>query len=91
MTLVGNFLFTFVKYLFITLLLKRTCRGFEVDIAQDFDMLTDISTEPWALFGSNERRSLTIISVLILKSESLVKVSKFWFLEGMVLMESLNR
>ena len=43
-------------------------------------MRIEIPSQPWALFGSNERISLVIVSVSILMSESLVTVSMVWLL-----------
>ena len=55
-------------------------RGFEIDVAHNFNMRIEIPSQPWALFGSNERISLIIVSVSILMSESLVTVSMVWLL-----------
>ena len=56
------------------------CRGFEIEIAHNFTMRIQIPSQPWALFGSNERISLIIVSASILISESLVTVSMTWLL-----------
>ena len=42
-------------------------------------MCIEIPSQPWALFASNER-SLIIVSVSMLMSESLVTVSVVWLL-----------
>ena len=60
--------------------LRRICRGFEIDVAPNFNIRIEIPSQPWALFGSNERLSLRIISGSILISESLVTVSMVWLL-----------
>ena len=75
------FFHSFGKHSFITLLLKRICRGFEIDAAHNFTMRIEIPSQPWALFGSNERISLIIVPVSILMSESLATVSMVWLLE----------
>ena len=69
------FLHSFGKHSFITLLLKRICRGFEIDVTHNFNMRNDIPSQSWASFESNERINLIIVSVSILISESLVIVS----------------
>ena len=74
------FFHSFGKHLLITLLLKRICRALETDVAHNFNMHIEIPSQPWALFGSNERISLIIVSVSILMSESLVTVSMVWLL-----------
>ena len=76
------FFHSFGKHSLITLLLKRICRGLETDVAHNFNMRIEIPSQPWALFGSNERISLIIVSVSILMSESLVTVSMVWLLGG---------
>ena len=43
-------------------------------------MRIEIPSESWALFGSNERINLIIVSVSVLMSESLVTVSMVWLL-----------
>ena len=56
------------------------CRGFEIDVAHNFNMRIEIPWQPWALFGSNERVSLIIVSASMAMSESLVTVSMVWLL-----------
>ena len=73
-------LFPFIWKTFITLLLKRICRGFEIDVVHNFNMRIDIPSQLWALFGFNERISLIIVPASILISESLVTVSMVWLL-----------
>ena len=73
-----TFFHSFGKYSFITLLLKRIWRGFEIDVAHNLNMRIEIPSQPWALFWSNERISLIIVSMLML--ESLVTVSMVWLL-----------
>ena len=58
-------------------LLKRTYRGFETDVGRNFNMCVQIPSQPWALLRSN----VQIVSGSVLKSESQVKVPKFWLLE----------
>ena len=58
-------------------LLKRIYRGFETDVGRNFNMRIKIPSQPWALLISN----VQIVLVSVLKSESLVKVPKFWLLE----------
>lgn len=58
-------------------LLQRKCRSFEIDVVYNFNMRADIPSQPWTLFGSNEKISLTIVSVPMLKIESLAAIPKF--------------
>ena len=74
------FFHSFGKHSFITLLLKRICRGFEIDVVLNLNMRTEIPSLRRALFGSNGRISLTIVSVSTLMSESLATVSMVWLL-----------
>ena len=74
------FFHSFGKHSLITLLLKRICRCFEIDVGHNFNMGVGIPSQPWALFGSNEPISLITVSVSILMSESLVTVSRVWLL-----------
>ena len=71
---------SFRKHLFITLLLKRICRDFEIDVAHNFNMCIESPSQPQHFFGFNEQISLIIVSVSILMSESLVTVSVVWLL-----------
>ena len=68
------------KQFIITLLPKRICKGFGIDVAHNFNMRIEIPSQLWTLFGSNEQTSLTIVSVSMLKSGSLVTVSMIWLL-----------
>ena len=72
--------FPFGKHSFITLILKRICRGFEISVAHNFNMRIEIPSQPWALFGSNERINLIIVLVSLLMSASLLIVSMVWLL-----------
>ena len=58
-------------------LLKRIYSGFETDVGWNFNMRINIPSQPWALLRSN----VQIVSVSVIKSESQVKVPKFWLLE----------
>ena len=54
-------LHSFGKHSFITLLLKRICRGFEIDVAHNFYMFTEIPSQPWALFEYNEQLEMQLV------------------------------
>ena len=56
------------------------CRGFEIDIANNFNMRIAIPSQPWDLFGSNEQINLIKVSARMLMLESLVTVSMAWLL-----------
>ena len=60
-------------------MLKRICIGFEIDVAHDFDMRIEISLQPWALFGSNERIIDQQVFGAVLGSLSL-SASLSWYL-----------
>ena len=75
-----SFFHSFGKQSFITLFLKRICRGFEVEVGHSFNMRIEIPSQPLALVGSYEQISLTIVSVSMLMCESLVTVSVVWLL-----------
>ena len=63
------------KHSFIALLLKRICRDFEIEVAHNFHMRSEIPSQPLTLLGSNERISLIIALVSMLKSANLVTAS----------------
>ena len=53
------------------------CRCFEIDVAHNFNMGIEIPSQTRALFGSSEQIGIIIIvSMSMLKSESIVTVSK---------------
>ena len=68
------FFHAFGKHPFITLLLKRIWRDFEIDVAHNFKMGIEILSQSWT-------NNLIIVSVSMLMLESLITVSTVWLLE----------